>query len=136
MAASSVLLLQIVLVFLYDVLLASWIEAIFAFLSEIAFVRYILYYGGVALTIAVFGGIVYIIQKKIFAPEKVALRRLKDNKCPRCSFSITRKEHFCPSCGLELQKMCGHCGKMRLVHPPHCEHCGKTEIAPQPDVHQ
>lgn len=132
MASSALLFLQVVGVFLYDVILAKWIELIFIFFLSLPFLRYILYYGSVLLVVAIFGGIVYVMQKKIFNPRRVAMRRLKDNKCPNCSFSIDRKEEYCPSCGVQLKEVCEHCSGKRFVHLPHCLVCGKRKGAVTP----
>lgn len=123
--AFSILFIQIVLVFLYDILPTEWIGEVLEFLLDAPFLRYIIYYGSVIVVIAIFGGIVYYIQKNIFAPAKVAMRRIKDSKCPQCSFRLNDQHKFCPKCSLELKKICSECGDTRLAQLPFCPSCGK-----------
>lgn len=124
MGAFSILLLQVLWMFLYDIVLARWIKFAIELFSTVPFLRYILYYGGIIVTIAIFGGIVYVLQKKIFDPRKIALRRLKENKCPKCSFVIDRHDDHCASCGVKLKEVCEHCAQKRFVFLPHCPVCG------------
>jgi predicted RNA-binding Zn-ribbon protein involved in translation (DUF1610 family) len=123
--AFSILFLQVVGVFLYDILLKAWLGMVFSIFWELPFVRYIVYYGSVILIIVLFGGTVYYIQKKVFDPKKVAARRMKDKKCPKCSFSVDSQYHFCPSCGLQLKEICKNCEKMKVRYLSHCPHCGE-----------
>ncbi len=123
--AFSILFLQVVGVFLYEILPKTWLTRIFEFFLQLPFLRYILYYGSVILIIAIFGGIVYWIQKKVFDPVKVAVRRIKDKKCPGCSFLLDTHQDFCPNCGLQLKEKCAHCGKLKIRYLSHCPHCGE-----------
>lgn len=120
----SILFLQVVMIFLYDVLPKRWLERIFKFFMEVPFLRYIIYYGSVILIIALFGGLVYFIQKKVFSPEKVAIRRLKENKCPGCSFALNSEQNYCPKCGQQIKEKCGNCNNLKIRYLPHCPHCG------------
>ena len=122
--ASSILFLQIVLTFLYDILPKEWLARIFKFFMEVPFLRYIVYYGSVILVIALFGGIVYFIQKKVFNPAKVAIRRLKDNKCPGCSFTLNPDHNFCPKCGQQIKEKCPSCNNLKIRYLTHCPYCG------------
>lgn len=123
--AFSILFLQVVLVFLYDILPKEWIERIFELFSNLPFLRYIIYYGSIILVIGLFGGIVYYIQKKVFDPTRVAVRRLKDKKCPGCSFTLDSDHVFCPNCGLQLKEKCEHCENLKIRYLAHCPNCGK-----------
>lgn len=123
--ASSLLLMQITLVFLYQILPREWIERIIKFFRATPFMRYVLYYGSVLVLIGVFGGLVYFIQKRVFNPKKVAIRRLKDSKCPGCSFTVNPFLDFCPKCGLVLKEKCPKCGVLKVAHLPFCSACGQ-----------
>jgi len=127
--ASSFLFLQIVLTFLYDILPKEWLARIFRFFMNIPFLRYVIYYGSVILVIVIFGGIVYFIQKKVFSPEKVAIRRLKDNKCPGCSFTLNAEHNFCPKCGQKIKEPCIHCNNLKIRYLSHCPYCGKEKVS-------
>ena len=61
----SILFLQVIGGFLYDILPKEWLGRIFKFFLEVPFLRYVIYYGSVILVIGLFGGIVYYIQKKV-----------------------------------------------------------------------
>ena len=125
--AFAILFLQVVGVFLYDILPKEWLGRIFKFFMEVPFLRYVIYYGSVIVVIGIFGGIVYYIQKKVFSPAKIAIRRLKDKKCPGCSFSLDSQHIFCPNCGLQLREKCNHCGELKIKYLSHCPNCGKDE---------
>lgn len=122
--ATSFLFLEIILVLLYDIIPKEFIERIFEFFRSIVALRFVLYYGSVILVIAIFGGIVYYIQKRVYNPQNVAMRRLKDNKCPGCSFLINLHYNHCPKCGRQLKNECEHCGNLRMSDLPHCPNCG------------
>jgi len=125
--ASAILFLQIVVMFLYEILPKEWLARIFKFFMEIPFLRYIIYYGSVILIIALFGGLVYFIQKRVFNPMKVAIRRLKDNKCPSCSFRLNPDHNYCPKCGQQLKEKCVNCNNLKIRYLPHCPHCGNKQ---------
>jgi len=121
----SLLFLQVVVLFLYDILPKEWFRRIFDVLLKIPFMRYIIYYGLVLVVIFIFGGIVFFIQKKVFDPARVAIRRLKDKKCPACSFRLDSHHLFCPDCGIKLKEKCKSCGELKIKYLSHCPNCGK-----------
>ena len=123
--ALAALLLQVVLGFLYYVLPKNFITRIFEFLLEVPVLRFILYYGSIILVIALFGGIVYYIQRRIFDPRKVAIRRLKDSKCPGCTFTINLQDNYCPNCNLEIRVKCAGCKQYRNKFLNFCQNCRK-----------
>lgn len=123
--AFSILFLQAIGVFINDILPKEWLSRIFKFFLDVPFLRYIIYYGSVIIVIGLFGGIVYYIQKKVFNPVKVAVRRLKDKKCPKCSFALDSNHNFCPNCGLQLKEKCKNCGNLKIRYLTYCPNCGK-----------
>jgi hypothetical protein len=123
--AFSLLFLQVVVVFLYQILPMQWLGRVFTYFLEVPFLRYVVYYGSVVLVIGLFGGLVYYIQKKVFDPAKVAVRRIKDKKCPKCSFALDSGHAFCPNCGLQLKEKCENCGNQKIKYLAHCPNCGK-----------
>jgi len=125
--AAVILFLQIVLVFLYDILPKEWLARIFEFLMSVSILKYIIYYGAVALVIAILGGIVYFLQKKFYNPKKIALRHLKDNKCPKCSTNLDLTQVYCPQCGKEVRTKCSKCNNWRYKDLPFCPNCGHKE---------
>lgn len=122
--ASTILFLQIVLMFLYYVLPMEWFARIFELLMSISILKYIVYYGSVILVIAILGGIVYYIQKKVYNPRKVVYRHLKDNKCPSCGFNLILSDNFCPKCQRQIKTKCSNCKKLKYVDLEFCPHCG------------
>jgi len=123
--SSAILFIQVVLNFLYKILPKEWLMRIFHLFMDIPFLRYIIYYGSVILIILLFGGLVYFIQRKVFHPSRVAIRRLKDNKCPNCSFTLKSSFIFCPKCGQQIKTKCPHCDQLKFRYLSHCPHCGK-----------
>ncbi len=126
-SATTLLFLQVVCTFLYHILPKEWLAHIFALFKTIALMRYILYYGVLFLVIGIFGGLVFYIQKKVFSAQRIALRRLKDNKCPGCSFTLNAQHAFCPKCGQKIKEQCTHCGNQKIRYLAHCPYCGTVE---------
>lgn len=124
MSAAAILFLQVVLRFLYDVFPMKWIERIIDIFMTVPLLRFFIYYGSIALVIAIFGGIVYIIQKRVFNPKRVSLRRIKQGECPRCSYKFHRDDRHCPICSLQLKTKCSACENERLAHTSYCSTCG------------
>jgi hypothetical protein len=124
LTASSALFMEIIVIFLYQILPTEWLQRIFKILKEFAALKYIIYYSSAILVIILFGGIVYIIQKKVFNPKLIAIRRLKESKCPNCSFLISQAYDFCPKCGRDIKEKCQNCGNQRTKDLPFCQFCG------------
>lgn len=121
---ASVLLLRILLVWFWSLFLARIIQTIWEFIQNFALLRSLVFYGGMVLSIVVFGGAVYLLQKRIFDPRRVAIRRLRDKQCPHCQTSLDLGVAFCPNCGRKLKEVCAKCGKERWSDFPACPHCG------------
>jgi len=125
--AFAILLSQVIIVLLYNVFPKVWITGIYKSIVTIPLLHYIIYYGSVAFIIMLFGGIVFYIQKKAFDPVMIAIRRLKNNKCPKCSFTLESHNNFCPKCGLKIREKCNNCGSLRIKYLFHCSNCGSIE---------
>ena len=123
--ASTVLFLQVVLVFLYQILPMEWFLQIFKILMSISILKYVIYYSSVIIVILILGGVVYYIQKKVYDPKKVAYRYLKNNKCPDCGFNLKLSESYCPKCGKQIKAKCSKCRKLKYTDLPFCPNCGK-----------
>lgn len=124
----AVLFARILLVWFWDLFLARVLEEIWDYIRNIALLRSLVFYGGMFLSIAVFGGATYFLQKHIFDPKRVAMRRLREKKCPRCQASLDLAQTFCPNCGMRIREACSSCGKLRFAGMRFCEHCGKEII--------
>lgn len=121
---ASVLMLRILLVWMWSLFLARIIQAIWEFIQNFALLKSLVFYGGMVLSIVVFGGAVYLLQKRIFDPRRVAIRRLRDKQCPHCQTSLDLGIAFCPNCGRKLKEICSKCGKERWSDFPSCPNCG------------
>ena len=124
----SIFLLKMVFVYLWGLFLAVILEIIWNFIANIKLLKSLLTYVGMILSAGVFGGLVYLLQKKIFDPKRVALRHLRDKKCPNCSFSLDLAKDYCSSCGHKMLQKCEKCGEKRYSDLSVCQHCGdRTE---------
>ena len=120
---ASVLFLRILLVWFWGLFLARVIEEIWKFIQNFALLKSLVFYGGMLLSIAVFGGAVYLLQKRIFDPRRVAIRRLRQKQCPNCQTSLDLAEGFCPNCGRQIREKCASCGNARFSDMPYCPYC-------------
>lgn len=120
---ASVLFLRILLVWLWSLFLARIIQTIWEFVQNFALLKSIVFYSGMILSIVVFGGAVYLLQKRIFDPRRVAIRRLREKQCPNCQTSLDLAGQFCPNCGRNIKKKCAKCGQDRWTDLPFCPHC-------------
>ena len=121
---ASVLMLRILLVWMWSLFLARIIQTIWEFIQNFALLKSLVFYSGMVLSILLFGGAVYLLQKRIFDPRRVAIRRLRDKQCPNCQTSLDVAIGFCPNCGRKLKDTCSKCGKERWSDFPSCPHCG------------
>lgn len=127
LAASTILFAQVMLSFLYDIVPHKWFLQLLAMFQNIVILRYVLYYGTVALVIGIFGGIVYLIQKRLFDHKVLAIRRLKNNKCPSCEFTLNDNQDFCARCGVHVREKCTTCNGKRFLDLPFCPECGSVK---------
>lgn len=128
-AMVSVLLAQILLVFVYEILPHELLQKVFAFLSSFKFFFVVAYWLGFILVPLFFGFLIYIIQKKYYNKKAITMRAFKANKCPRCSMSVASHMIFCSACGSTLKVQCGSCAGYTPNAGDYCELCGvkKTE---------
>ncbi len=122
--AASLLLLQVVLGFLFEALPWGYLEKVWLWFQNFQFLKYIVYYATVILTIAVFGGVVYYIQKNTYASDKVAKRRVLKGQCPNCETKIKDSYNNCRGCGLDLKIKCSACHKSTSKFFHFCSNCG------------
>jgi hypothetical protein len=129
-AIASILLAQVVLVFIYQILPHQLLQKIFAFLSNFAFFFVVLYWFGFILVPLFFGFLIYMIQKKYYNKKAIAMRAFKSNKCPRCTMSVAPHMVFCPTCGMTLKVRCTSCGGNTPNAGDFCELCGTKKVEP------
>ena len=121
---SSLLLVQVVLRFLFEALPWGYLEKVWLWFQNFQFLRYVLYYGVVIATIAVFGGVVYYIQKNNYSSDKVSKRRILKGQCPNCETKIKDSYNNCRGCGLDLKIKCSSCHKSTSKFFHFCSNCG------------
>ena len=124
-AVTSVLALQIILVWFWGLFLARIIEVLMIWIASFALLSGLIFYGGMILSFVVFGGALYWLQKKVYDPRRVALRRFRENQCPHCQASLNLADNYCPVCSQQLKKLCPKCQQLTFIDLLCCPHCGE-----------
>jgi len=124
LGVSGLFVLGVTVAYVWGLFLQDLLEILSKLFLAAPIFRTLLYYGGMLLVITIFGGAVYHLQKKIFNPQRVRLRRLRAHKCPYCEFPFDFSKNYCPSCGKQLQAKCQHCGGNKFTVMKHCPECG------------
>lgn len=126
---SSLLFGQVMVVFVYRILPKRLLEALAEFLYSILqsfeFLVIILQWLGFILIPLFFGFLVYKIQKKFYNPLAVAMRSIKEGKCPKCAMKIKDSMVHCPMCSFNLRVTCPTCSATSVCFAKYCETCGK-----------
>src|SRR3989338_1622016 len=123
----GVLLLRVILLWFWDLFLARLIEVLWRWIQNFEIIRSLVFYLGMILSFSIFGGAVYYLQKRIFDPRRVAIRRFRLKQCPRCQTNLDLAVNFCPQCGHQIKEQCTFCNQARLVELPSCPYCGKRK---------
>lgn len=123
-AVAGILLLRILLQWFWGLFLAQILDVIIEWFGHYGFMRTIIFYSGMLLSFGVFGGAVYFLQKKIFDPRRVIIRRFRAKECPHCQTSLDLSQSFCPNCGHQIKEKCPQCGQARFIGLPNCPSCG------------
>lgn len=127
LAVAAILLLRVILFWFWDLFLAEVIRNIWRWIQQIQLLRSIIFYLGMVLSFAIFGGAVYWLQKRIFDPRRVMIRRFRSRQCPYCQTDMSLSEFYCPNCGHQLKEKCPNCGEPRFIGLPNCPHCGNKK---------
>lgn len=123
-AVGSILLLRVILFWFWGLFLARVLEVLIEWFAKYEIIRTLLFYFGMLLSFLVFGGAVYWLQKKIFDPRRVTIRRFRAKQCPHCQTNLDLSVFYCPNCGSQLKSKCEKCGQARFVGLPNCPYCG------------
>ena len=121
----GVLFARSLIIYFWASFLANLITWLLKLTEALILLRTLLYYFGMLLAILIFGGAVYLLQRKIYAPARVRLRRLKSNKCPSCEAPMDFAKNFCAACGKPVTGKCPSCGQDKFMDFKHCPYCGK-----------
>jgi len=118
-------LLQISGMFIWDIIPHKHLTLIINFLSLFTPLIYLVQFLWPLVIIAVFGFLVYKIQKRLYSPANVLKRFISDKKCPHCWNGVDFTKPFCPLCANEIQIDCQSCHKLTLKWMPYCSNCGE-----------
>ena len=124
---AAVLFLRVMLFWFWGLFLERVLQIIAEWLVRYQILSSLLFYGGMIFSFVVFGGAVYYLQKKIFDPRRVAIRRFRVHQCPKCQASLELSGAFCPNCGYHVKEKCSVCGQDRFIDLPMCPHCGSSK---------
>lgn len=124
--AYGVLLLQVVLVGIWDLIPHIFIEKLINFLRNFSPILYLLQFLIPLFLVIVFGWLVYRIQRRLFSRENILKRIVADRRCPHCHNTIDIDKPFCPLCDYEIQIACPSCHKLTIKGMPFCSNCGKS----------
>lgn len=128
MAVAAILLLRVLLFWFWGLFLARVLEVLLEWIQNFAILRSLVFYLGMIFSLAVFGGAAYWLQKKVFDPRRVALRRFRSKQCPHCQTNLDLSVNFCPNCGAQIKEKCAKCGTPRFIDLPACPYCGDKKI--------
>lgn len=128
LAVAGILLLRVILFWFWGLFLARIIEIFLQWMQKFQLIRSLVFYLGMVLSFLIFGGAVYYLQKKIFDPARVAIRRFRQKQCPNCQTNLDLSQNFCPQCAYQLKEKCTSCGNMRFKDLPACPYCGNKKF--------
>lgn len=120
----AILFAQVAFGFIYEIIPHQLLQKLLAFFAQFAFLVVIGQYLLLLLTPVIFGGIVYVIQKKIYNKKAVMIRALKSHKCPSCTMSLHESDRYCPVCHYQIKEECLSCKGQRVVGLAYCPTCG------------
>ncbi len=116
-------LLQIAVMFIWDIIPHKLLKLVLEFLSYFEPVVYLLQFLWPVIIIWIFWFLVYKIQKRLYSPENVLKRFISDKKCPNCWNSVDFTKPFCPLCSHEIQVKCKKCNNLTVKWMPYCSSC-------------
>ncbi|MEK7529177.1 MAG: zinc ribbon domain-containing protein [Patescibacteria group bacterium] len=125
---ASILAIQIFARFTWSWLPRELFKEIWDFLAQNPITRIIGYYVVIVVIVAIFAGLIYLLQRHLFSFKRMATKRLSTRKCPYCAFPMQDGVTFCSGCGKELIGHCTSCGKDTLKFMAYCQECGAEQI--------
>ena len=123
--AYGLVLLQVLLLFLWDIIPHRFLEWLLGIISIFTPILYLIQFLWPVVIVAVFGFLVYRIQKRLYSPQNVLKRFVMDKKCPNCGNAVDMNKPFCPLCSHEIHIHCPHCNELTMKGMPYCSTCGK-----------
>jgi rRNA maturation protein Nop10 len=122
--AYGIILLQILLMFLWEIIPHQFLEWLLGIISVFTPLLYLVQFLWPVIIVAVFGYLVYRIQKRLYSPNNVLKRFVMDKKCPSCGNAVDMNKPFCPLCSHEIHIHCPHCHELTMKWMPYCSNCG------------
>lgn len=125
--AYGLVFLQISFMFIWDIIPHKFLEYLGKIFGIFTPLIYIVQFLWPILIIATFGFMVYKIQKRLYAPENVLKRFIKEKKCPDCGNGVDFAKPFCPLCSYEIQVKCKICWNLNVKWMPFCSSCWEKQ---------
>lgn len=114
-------LLQLV----YDILPRRFLHQLMALLESVHLIA-LWHYLAIALAVGASLVLIYVLQNKLFARDRLLARRIARGQCQDCGLALPPDSAFCPACGFGQFTPCPHCGQASHVHGRFCRACGQT----------
>jgi hypothetical protein len=114
-------LLQLV----YDILPRRFLRHLMTLLESLHLIA-LWNYLAIGLAVGASLALIYVLQNKLFARDKLLARRIARGQCQDCGLTMPAGSAFCPACGFGQLAPCPHCGKATHVHGRYCRECGQA----------
>ena len=114
--------------FLWDIIPHKFLNWLLGIISLFTPLLYLVQFLWPVVIVAIFGYLVYRIQKRLYSPQNVIKRFVTDKKCPSCGNAVDMAKPFCPLCAHEIHIHCPHCHELTMKGMPYCSCCGKSLV--------
>lgn len=112
--AYGLIVVQVAGLLCWDFIPHTVLEALLNFLKNFSAVLYLVQFLWPLVIVAIFGYLVFRIQKRLYSPQNVLKRFVADKKCPHCGNGVDITKPFCPLCSHEIQIRCETCHEFTL----------------------
>lgn len=112
--AYGLVLLQILFLFLWKIIPHTFLEWLLGWISVFTPLLYLVQFLWPVIIVAIFGYLVYRIQKRLYSSQNVLKRFVMDKKCPSCGNAVDMLKPFCPLCAHEIHAHCGECHELTM----------------------
>jgi len=112
-----------ILELVYDLLPKKFLQQLFALLESLnllALWHYFVMGGAIAGALVM----IYVMQKKVFSPQKLVQKRISKCQCQKCGYALGRDDLACSDCGYLQFKPCSSCKRPTYVNGSCCRICG------------
>jgi len=112
--AYGLIVVQVAGLLCWDLIPHTILEVLLDFLKNFSAVLYLVQFLWPLIIVAIFGYLVFRIQKRLYSPQNVLKRFVADKKCPHCGNGVDITKPFCPLCSHEIQIRCETCHEFTL----------------------